>query len=64
MYLGFDDVENTIVMVFRGTHNNRNWITNFDGLKEEYPHCKDCKVHQGFYNLWNSFESEVMTTLR
>lgn len=46
-----------IVVSFRGTSNIRNWLSNLNAIKKSYPYCKDCKVHAGFFNIFNAVEN-------
>merc|ERR1719183_1091362 len=49
---------------FRGSHVAQNWMKDFeiwfyDENLVDYPHCKGCKVHYGFYTFWNNLRDDV-----
>ena len=48
-----------IVVVFRGTDDARNWMTDFDGIKTDYPLCDGCKVHRGFYDSYQTLSPKI-----
>lgn len=50
-----------IVVSFRGSSNILNWIQNLNVPEiTPYPKCKDCQVHKGFYDAWNSVREGVV----
>lgn len=49
-----------ILVVFRGSENIQNWITDLEAKKIDYSRCKNCKVHDGFYIAWQSLANIVM----
>ena len=55
---------NTIAVVVVGTNNIRNWLTNLNLGKKSYSECKDCKVHNGFYNHYSSLKDELDTLVK
>jgi hypothetical protein len=53
--IGVDDELKSVVVVFRGTSNVQNWLTDVGIFSEAYsedPKCKNCRVHPGFYNSY------------
>jgi predicted lipase len=48
-----------IVVVFRGTTNADNWITNLNIKKVNYSRCNKCKVHDGFYDAWQALQNDT-----
>lgn len=51
-YTGYLHSDRSIYVVFRGSHDTRNWIVNLNAFKTNYtlyPECQ-CEVHEGFYN--------------
>ena len=64
-YIGYMPDNQTIYVVFRGSSNIQNWITNIDFTQtyyETWPEC-NCKVHSGFYasvqNMYGKILPEV-----
>ena len=55
-FIGFLPSEHAIYVVFRGSEDVKNWITNLDALHTDYVDdgCKDCTVHKGFYSAEQS----------
>jgi len=51
-FVGFDHVNNEIVVSFRGSHNIANWLDNLDTISVKYIGVKGGEVHRGFYELW------------
>lgn len=51
-YVGILPSNKSIYVVYRGSQDIRNWVTNLDAVKTSYtsyPNC-NCKVHKGFYD--------------
>ena len=50
-FVGYNDNDNQIVVSFRGTvpTNIKNWITDIDIWKTNYPNVPNAQVHEGFY---------------
>lgn len=54
-----------IVVSFRGTHDLSNWITNLNFPKTSaYPECHNCRVHQGFYQAWESVKAPIVSEVK
>lgn len=47
-YVGYNSDQTTIYVVFRGTTDVANWLTDLDAVMTDYPLCHDCSVHKGF----------------
>jgi predicted lipase len=60
VYVGYNPDYDQIITVFQGSSDIQNWATNLDTTKEDYPYCKGCEVHKGFYELWKLFEDDVI----
>lgn len=45
--MGYDREENRIVISFRGSHNLKNWLEDFEFKEVSYPYCDRCLVHLG-----------------
>lgn len=51
----------SIVVAFRGTQDLRNWISNLNFPKHhEYSKCSGCRVHEGFYEAWQSVAAPLL----
>lgn len=65
--VAYDAAKNWIVVAFRGTDNKLNWQEDFDFWLVPFNNtaCKgksgasDCKVHQGFYRVYESVQAQV-----
>lgn len=62
-YVGYNPAYNEIVVAYRGSSSIRNWITNLEFLKTDYPHCGDCEVHKGFYSATMKVIDDVKTAV-
>jgi hypothetical protein len=49
-YIGYTPSQSTIYVAYRGSIELQNWLDNLDVVFTDYPHCKDCQVHRGFYS--------------
>lgn len=60
-FVGYDADAKEIVVSFSGTNplSMQNWIDDIDTVKEDYPYCSGCEVHQGFYRAYKSVDSQV-----
>lgn len=50
-FIGYQPSVSAIWVVFRGSSDIENWITNLDFVRKSYPlsGCGGCSVHEGFY---------------
>jgi len=48
-FIGYQPSVSTIWVAFRGSSDIANWITNLDFIRQSYPLCSGCSVHEGFY---------------
>lgn len=58
-YVGYNPVNETIVISVRGTSNNANWIDDFDAFLVDFPAFPGAKVHQGYYFAWRRLQDQV-----
>jgi hypothetical protein len=70
-YVAIDDSLSTVYIVFRGTTDLQNWITNLDAFKAadlRLPNCggndADILVHDGFYDAYQSVQSQLAQALQ
>lgn len=51
------------MVAFRGSRSIKNWVSNLAvtlwPVKEWVAWCKDCKVHQGFWEAWGEVKWRV-----
>lgn len=53
-------------MSFRGSDNVINWVRDFEFWNihpEDFEGCSGCKVHSGFYHIWNNVKENVMNAI-
>lgn len=63
-YIGYSPSQDAITVIFRGTVPwlIKNWITDIDTVKVDYPLCPSgCKVHKGFYLAFKELQDQVIT---
>lgn len=61
-FVGYDASSNTIVVSWRGTDNNLNWIEDMDFKLIDYQgsaRCTNCKIHEGFFNAYYSVSAKT-----
>lgn len=61
-FVGYDVTTNSIVVSWRGTDNNLNWIENMDFKLIDYQgsfRCVNCKIHEGFWNAYWSVHTDT-----
>lgn len=63
-FTGFSQADNAIVLAFKGEVDIQNWIANLDAAQVAYPGCKECLVHQGFYNAFQGVEGYVRKNIQ
>ncbi|KAI9366338.1 lipase [Pilaira anomala] len=56
-YVLRSDNKKTIYLVFRGSHNWKNWVVNFDFIKTSYTPVSGATVHGGFYKAYKEVSS-------
>jgi len=55
---------NSIVVIYRGSVNLKNWFTNIDFRSHKHPDCAGCKVHKGFYLAFKRLNNSVVDHVR
>eukprot|EP01132_Coremiostelium_polycephalum_P003742 gene3742-4661_t len=60
-YVGYTD--DTLYVVFRGSKELNNWVSNLKLILVNYSLCKNCVVHAGFLECWNSAKNEIKDTI-
>jgi len=65
-YVGYDPAANFILVAFSGTDplSIVDWIDDIDTVQVKYPYCDGCYVHQGFYNVYLSLQSQVWSLVK
>lgn len=63
-YIGYQPSLSTIFVVFRGSTDFNNWITNLDALTTSYPLCSGCDVHKGFYDAEQAVFSYILNEVK
>ena len=59
-YIGYRTEDETIYVVFRGSEDIENWIENVRITFVDYPYCKECQVHKGWYNTYKNVMDQIM----
>ncbi len=65
-YVGYLPSDRSIYVVFRGSSTARNWISDFEVSKIDYPiypEC-NCQVAKGFFNAEQSIVEDVVREVR
>lgn len=62
-YLATDDVRKAVVLAFRGSYSDRNWIADFEFPFTDPGLCDGCKAELGFWTSWTNVRDEVMKHL-
>lgn len=65
-FVGYEKRSNEIIVAFSGTDavSKKNWIEDFDFPLIDFPHCPDCKVHNGFYLTYLSVSKEIKSLIK
>ena len=70
-YVGYNKINNTVVMSFRGSDNLMNWVYDLDFFIIPYPNAacnstvglgpknEGCQVHRGFLDVYQSVQQGV-----
>lgn len=61
-FTGYSD--KGIFVVFRGSDNLDNWISNIEVAQVNYPQCSGCQVHDGFYKAWLAVSDQVKSQVQ
>jgi len=62
--VGYDSGYDQIVLVFRGSDDLPNWVTDFDFVQVDYPAVAGGRVHAGFYEAWKTMQDAVTTVYK
>ena len=58
-WVAYDSVQNQIITSWRGSADLRNWLEDFTFDTVEFPYCKSCRIHAGFYEMYKTNEKEI-----
>ena len=53
-FTGFWKEQNALIVAFRGTVDIQNWIADLTFDEVNYPGCSGCRVHEGFYDAYQT----------
>jgi predicted lipase len=55
-FVAYDGDANEVIVSFSGTDplSIKNWIDDLNFFQTDYPNCSGCRVHEGFFNTFNS----------
>ena len=63
-HIGYDSERNWILASWRGTSNKVNVFEDLDFSKSDYPHCRGCQVHEGFYYAYKSVHGRALSKVK
>lgn len=56
--------DNTIIIAFRGTQTEREWILDFHIQKIKFPYVtQECHIHEGIFHIYQSCRDTILTQL-
>lgn len=56
--------DNTIILAFRGTQTEREWLLDFHIQKIKFPYVtQECFVHEGIFHIYQSCRDTILTRL-
>ena len=58
-FVVYDQTKNLIVVSLRGSANIENWIEDFTFDTVPFSKCKDCRVHNGFMDDYDTIEHKI-----
>lgn len=59
-FIGYNELDNSIYVVFRGTNSLKDWIDDLQIWMSLYPSCPGGYVHEGFFAAHNSVIQDVL----
>jgi hypothetical protein len=62
-FIAVDNNARAIVLAFRGSLSEANWLADFQIWLKKVDWCTDCRVHEGFLGAWNEVKPQVITQL-
>ncbi len=62
-YVAYNQLNDQIIVAFRGSDNMANWIANIDFFQTPYKNVTGAQVHRGFYASYMGVETQLMTAL-
>ena len=63
-FIAIDDMNERVIVVFRGSRSLPNWYQNFKVWKVSTGWCPECNVHKGFWDSWVQAREEVIKVLK
>lgn len=56
--------DSTIIITFRGTQTEHEWLADFQIQKTLFPYVKEtCYVHEGIFNIYQSCRNSILTQI-
>ena len=62
-YVAIDNVHHYIVLAFRGSRSEANWVVDLEANKVPSDLCSNCHAHHGFWNSWMDVRYKVLQAL-
>ena len=63
-YVAYNNQTDTIAIAFRGSFNYINWVEDADYTQIDFPGHPGAKVHEGFYNAYQTLGYQVDDALK
>ncbi|KAF2709530.1 alpha/beta-hydrolase [Pleomassaria siparia CBS 279.74] len=63
-YVAVDDTNKLIIVSFRGSHSQEDWATDLDIEAIPTDLCKNCTIHEGFWNSWLKSRTVVTAAVK
>lgn len=61
-FVGHNTAKDEVIMAFRGSENIMNWYEDIKFFFTGYPQCSGCKVHLGFYEVWQGMRGPLLAS--
>ena len=58
-FIAIDTMNKAIMVVFRGSVSEANWIADLQFFRKDPGWCKGCGAHRGFLGAWNEIKGKV-----
>lgn len=62
-YVAIDDIHEYIVLAFRGSESEANWMIDLKVNKVPTDLCSDCHAHDGFWTSWMDVRHKVLQAI-
>ncbi|KAF2000723.1 alpha/beta-hydrolase [Amniculicola lignicola CBS 123094] len=63
-YVALDSSNSLLIVAFRGSRTQKNWLANIDMVSTDTDICKGCTAHHGFWTSWTEARSGVLGAIK